>query len=398
MTKKHLVLLHQHFSPPDGFGNNRSLELATQWAKEGYQVTVVCGAGNFSIKTSQCLVFDTITVLVLPVDYHHFMRFYKRIWSFLRFVFLANKKLNTLPAIYLLYAVSTPLTVGWLALRRFKQYQTPYFFEIGDLWPDVPIDMGILKNGWLKKYLYKIEANVYQHASKIICLSPGIQDYLIHHKKISATSIVTSVNGTNVDLFRPTEEKDNIRKQLGLPQDAFILLYAGTIGKANGIERIVELSSYLAPYTSIYFYFIGDGNDADKIKKLLQNKEHPSIKWIPPVSKKEVIPWIQAADIGIVSYTHVPILGTNSANKFYDYLACGLPVIVNLKGWQGEWLKEYDCGIGSDAPEDLIPYILDLYQSKEHYLTASQNARRLAEERFHRPMLASQLADLFFSR
>lgn len=134
INKPYILLVHQHFSPPNGFGNNRSLELAQYWQSLGYQVKVISGAGNFQKKKDHSIQLEGIDVEVIGVDYNHYMGFVKRMYAFIAFAFKVIIRLSRYKDADLIYTVSTPLTIGWIGLRFKSVYQKRFYFEIGDLW------------------------------------------------------------------------------------------------------------------------------------------------------------------------------------------------------------------------------------------------------------------------
>lgn len=395
INKPYILLVHQHFSPPNGFGNNRSLELALYWQSLGYQVKIICGAGNFEKKRNHTLSIEGLSVEVIGVDYHHHMGFVRRMYAFIAFMFKAISRLSKYKDADLIYTVSTPLTIGWIGLRFKSVYQKKFYFEIGDLWPDIPIQMGFLNNPVFKFLALQLEKRIYDSADYIICLSPGIQDHLLHYKGLSADKVIVSFNGTNTAIFTPAENKQTIRRSIQMNEKSFIVMYAGTIGKANGLEAMLRLAFECKEDESIQFYIIGEGNDVTHVDAYIKRYSLSNVHRLPSVKKTEIITWLQAADVGFVSYAPYSLLSTNSANKWYDYLSCGLPVIVNHEGWQGEWMKKYNCGIGDSDVTNQKKYIYQLKNSTDLYWQHSKNARQMAVDHFDRHHLASALDTLF---
>lgn len=255
--------------------------------------------------------------------------------------------------------------------------------------------MGVLSNPVLKFLALQLEKKIYDSADHIVCLSPGIQEHLLHYKGLPAEKVVVSFNGTNTELFVPIENKKNIRTNLNIQEDAFVIIYAGTIGKANGLEAMLRLALDCKEDERIQFYIIGEGNDVAHIEAYIKKYTLSNVHRLAGVSKSEIIPWLQAADLGFVSYAPYSLLSTNSANKWYDYLACGLPVIVNHSGWQGEWMKKYHCGLGSSDLREQKNYVYKLKNSIDEHQQQSKNARQMAVDHFDRHHLASALDSLF---
>jgi glycosyltransferase involved in cell wall biosynthesis len=91
------------------------------------------------------------------------------------------------------------------------------------------------------------------------------------------------------------------------------------------------------------------------------------------------------------------VLEANSANKFYDYLSSGLPVVINYQGWQAGYLDRYRCGLSSKMGDldALLANVLHLADTPALRLEMGQNGRRLAEDCFDRVQIARGLMQLF---
>ena len=137
-----ILIIHQYFNTPHSGGPLRSYYLAHGLKSNGQQVEIITAHNQNATEVKQ---IDGITVHYLPVYYDNRLGFLRRIVAFFRFARLPYKKALEIPGIDLCYAISTPLSVGWIA-RKLKQVKgIPYIFEVGDLWPEAPIQMGVVK-------------------------------------------------------------------------------------------------------------------------------------------------------------------------------------------------------------------------------------------------------------
>ncbi len=111
---------------------------------------------------------EGIEVIYFKVPYNQSMSILSRLWSFIRFMMYSTRFALKLKGIDLVLATSTPLTVGFpaLVLKVFKGI--PFVFEVRDLWPEVPIQMGGLKNPIVRKLAAWFERTIYSHAKHIV--------------------------------------------------------------------------------------------------------------------------------------------------------------------------------------------------------------------------------------
>ncbi len=396
---RNILIIHQHFCPPTGFGNNRSYEVAKNLIARGHRVTILTGSGNFNQQPSTLFssqLIEGVQVDCIRVYYSHHMSNIKRVWSFILFFMYACRLVwKYKKTVDVIYAVSTPLSIGLVGLWFKKIIKKPLFFEIWDLWPDVPIQMGILKNTLLIKFLYKIERLIYAKSNHIVLLSTGMKEYLLN-KNVAATKMTVLFNGTNIQQFSPSENQSALRAKYNIPSNAFIVLYAGTIGLANGLEFFVDVAEKIQQkkYAHIQFYFIGNGNRLLTIKSYVREKNIGNVVFIERMPKESIADYFKLANVGIVSFSPFKILDTNSANKYYDYLASGLPVLINYGGWQKAALENNRCGFSASTVTAATDALINLHADTGLYTQMSANARALAVKEYDRNEISSQLHTL----
>lgn len=393
-----ILYLHQYFCPPGGSGNNRSYELAKQWVQNGHSVTLVTSQAYFpadKIPTFHNRIarmeVSGIKVMVVDTPYAHIMPFRQRVKAFLQFYRRAGKALKEIEKFDLIYASSTPLTVGELGRKAAARMGIPYIFETVDVWPDVPIGMGILRNQALIKWLNKRTHLIYSEAKGIVALSEGMRDQVLSHA-VPPQKVHVIHNGTHPEAI-PFVER--------IPKDKITVLYAGTVGIANGVDELLKAAKYIEKLgrKDIEFTILGAGNDLDRVKRLAAEWKVGNVTFAARVPKEEVPELLAKADIGAVCFAPHKVLEANSANKWYDYLASGLPVVTNYQGWQATYMADYGCGLSCEQG-DAVAYaenILKLANQPQLRKQMAVMGRQLVKERFDRRQLADKLIELFQS-
>ena len=176
-----ILYIHQHFTYPSGAGGARSYYFARKLIEHGHSVTMLCGGiegSDTGVQSSNIIseiTREDIRVLKVNVPYSNKQSFFKRILSFIKFILFASKIVLT-EKYDLIYATSTPLTVGVLPLLAKFLRRKKYIFEVRDLWPEVPQALGIIKNRLLLKLLYIFEWLIYRFSECCVGLSPGMID------------------------------------------------------------------------------------------------------------------------------------------------------------------------------------------------------------------------------
>jgi glycosyltransferase involved in cell wall biosynthesis len=391
----HILYLHQYFCPPGGAGNNRSMDLARAWVRAGHQVTMLTTTAYFPAsmhfqERKKEFDVDGIQVEALNIPYSHMMGFGARVWAWLRFYRLGMRVMRDLKNLPdLIYASSTPPTVGEMGRKMAQRLGIPFVFETVDVWPDVPIGMGILRNGWQARWITRRVNRIYAEARLIVALSDGMKEQIQSHG-VPAEKVMVSYNGTRLDAFPYLERP---------AREGLHIIYTGTVGKANGVGVLADLSRLLVQrgIQGVRFTVLGGGNDLANVKARVKELGVQNIEFISTVSKEEVGNWLAKADVGVVTFAPFPVLEANSANKFYDYVASGLPVLINYEGWQAEYLKEIGCGLSSGMGnlEGLADNVERLLNEPDLRIQMGRNGRRLAEEKFDRERLANELLSAF---
>lgn len=396
ISSMHILYIHQYFCPPGGSGNNRSLELAQAWVAAGHRVTMVTLTAYFpeSLKFTEAhrkLNCAGIEVIALNVAYAHLMGFGQRVRAFLQFYRRAGAVCKRLPKPDIIYASSTPPTVGELGRRLSSRWQVPYVFETVDVWPDVPIGMGLLRNGLLARWLDRRTNKIYAAAAAIVALSDGMKDQILRHG-VSPSKVHVCYNGTNLQAFAYVARAARAHTHV---------IYTGTVGRANGAAVIAHACKRLQILgrDDIHFTILGGGNDLENVQRLAADLLVTNLKFVPTVPKEQVADFLASADIGVVTFALFPVLEANSANKFYDYLASGLPVVINYQGWQARYLESYACGLSSDMGDldGLVDNLLRLADDPQGRQEMGARGRQLAEEKFDRAQIAAAILDLMQS-
>lgn len=391
----HILYLHQYFCPPGGSGNNRSLELARQWVRAGHQVTFLTSPAYFPAEQrrdapSWTLRVDGMDVHVLNVEYAHRMPFRARMRAWLRFYRKARRYARQLQGIDLIYASSAPLTIGELGRRLARRWRIPYVFETVDVWPDVPIGMGIVRARWQQWLLHRLTNRIYRQSAAVVALSEGMRDQILSHG-VPPEKVHVVHNGTDPRAFAyvARTERPGLR-----------LIYTGTVGIANGVDAIVRLAHALAIQgrEDIEISILGDGNAMEGVRKLAKDLEVRNLRFLAPVPKEEVAGLLAAADAGLVTFAPFPVLEANSANKFYDYLATGLPVLLNYEGWQAQYIDEHTCGFTARMGDEqafleAVLRMADLPHAAR--LEMGKRGRALVEQQFDRRELADRILGIF---
>lgn len=408
-----VLYFHQYFATRRRSTATRSYELARRLVERGHEVTIVSRdtralehgrderpPGGLVARET----VDGIDVLYITMPYSNYMGTPARIASFIGFTKAAAIAGLVLPKPDVVFATSTPLTIGIPGLLVSRLKGAPFVFEIRDLWPAVPVQLGVLRNRALIRAAEWLESLLYREAERVVVLSEGSRESLIE-RGVPAEKLVFVPNASDTDLFRPQVVDSGFRARHGL-QDAFVALYTGAMGRANGLQQALEAARVLHSLSAagdaeqtnaaarVVIVCLGDGSERPRVQARAQDLGLTNLLFLDPVAKDELAGIIGAADVTLTLFAPTPILETNSPNKFFDSLAAGKPVVVNLDGWLRRVVEEDGAGVyvpGGDGA-GLAATLLALAAEPEAVAKMAANARALAEREFDRDLMADRLA------
>jgi glycosyltransferase involved in cell wall biosynthesis len=355
--------------------------------QSGHTIVVITGANTGESSLTE---EDGHPVHRLPVPYRNEFGFLRRLWSFYRFARMSEALALQLGSFDLCYAVSTPLTTGWAALRLKKKTGLPFFFEVGDLWPDAPIALGVIRNPLLKRWLYRIERSIYREAERIVALSPPIADTV--RNRIPGKEVLVIPNIADTDYFVPTSKPSDLLWHYQA-DGKFVITYAGALGWANGLERVVECAEECQKVKlPVLFLLVGEGSQEEPVKKLISRRGLRNIRVLPFCNRDGVRELLSITDAVFVSFRSEPILETGSPHKFFDGLAAGKLVVLNFGGWLEKLVEEHQCGLRVSEPRQFASAIRPFIEDPERLAAAQRSARNLAEDLFCYDTLSRKLA------
>ncbi len=395
----HILYIHQHFATPAGSTGTRSYEFARRWVKAGHKVTLITGYYDIGgLQVNKTLnrkqTIEGINVVIVGTKYSNKQSYLRRIISFMSFCLLSIYASIRANGVDVIYASSTPLTVGIPAMAIKWARRVPFVFEVRDQWPEIPIELGVIKNRFLIKILLWLEKTIYKSCSWIVALSPGqaegIKEVLADEKPIAVIP-----NSCDIDVFRPEIDGSAVRQRRGWG-DKLVLLHTGAMGKVNSLNFVIEAAERLKDHSDIIFVLIGDGNQKSSLESEVKKLGLANVEILSSVPKRELSEFYAAADAGLVIIGNYPIIEHNSANKFFDSLSAGKAVLINYSGWQRKILEENEAGFGCDLCnlDQFVEKVLYLNSHRQQIKQMGQNARRVAVEQFDRDRLAKQVLEI----
>jgi glycosyltransferase involved in cell wall biosynthesis len=396
MVNMKILYFHQHFVTPRGTGGIRSYAMARRLCEAGHSVTMVCGsfAGGH---TGLAMPFrrgmrrgmvDGIDVIELDLAYSNSDGFLKRTGTFLKFALRSIGYALTEPY-DVIFATTTPLTAGIPGIFARWLRGKPFVFEVRDLWPELPRAMGVIRNPAVLWAMGVLEWASYRSAHRLIGLSPGIVEG-IAHRGVPKDRIAMVPNGCDLAIFDSPAQP--WRPQGVLPSD-LMAVFAGTHGIANGLDAVLDAAAELKRRgrTDIKIVLIGQGKLKPALEERARREQLDNVVFHAAVNKEKLAGLMASTDVGLQVLANIPAFyfGT-SPNKFFDYIAAGVPVINNYPGWLAQIITTQSCGFAV-PPSNPAAFANALERAADdgpELKAMGQRARALAEREFDRARLA----------
>ena len=396
-----VIYFHQYFSTPRGAVGTRSYEMARRLVERGHQATIVCGSvGGGETGLSSPFVngrrrgaVDGIDVIEFDLSYSNADRFQKRTVTFLKFA-LRSVGVALSEPYDVVVTTTTPLTAGIPGIFARWLRGKPFVFEVRDMWPELPHAMGVIRNPLVLWAMGVLEWVSYRSAHRRIGLSPGIVDG-IARLGVPRDTIAFVPNGCDLVIFGGKVEA--WRPAEIAPGD-LMAAFTGTHGMANGLDAVLDAAAELKRRRrdDIKILLIGRGQLKPSLIARAQAYGLDNVIFHDPVNKAKLAGLMAGTDIGLQILKNVPAFyyGT-SPNKFFDYIASGLPVLNNYPGWLAGLIEQHECGfaIPPDNPAAFADALEKAADDRNALKEMGQRGRALAEREFDRAKLADRWVD-----
>jgi len=397
-----LIYIHQHFVTSAGSSGTRSYDIGRYLIEMGHEVTMICGLHDQSAlpciprwRLFHVQQIDGIKVVACNVVYSNKFNVPARLWSFVKFAALATVAVLSVRSPDLIFATSTPLTVGLpgrfgAAIRRI-----PYVFEVRDLWPEDLLAAGRLKPGLQYRAWEWLELFCYTAASKVLLVSSGYHGRLLE-RGLPPDQLETVALGADGRLYADMHPDLAYIKQHGLAGKT-IAVYAGAHGDANGLMQVIDTAEKLRDRDDIALLLIGDGKAKSRIRTSVAERSLENVHLVDPVPKHRLPDVLAACHIGLIILKQITRPRWVMPNKLFDYMFSGLPTIVNFPGTTAEFVEVAGVGLASTpgSAEDLAAKIKYLADDRELRRAIGHRAREVAWREYDRRSIAMRLAEIF---
>jgi glycosyltransferase involved in cell wall biosynthesis len=307
-------------------GSERHFYFCKYAVRKGHYVTVI--TSNVDYKNARVKIpgaSGTIIQNVAGVDIYYVYSyanfrgsFIKRFYYYLTYCFSSIYQALKIGKPDIIYAVSTPLTVGLLGYIISRLRGVPFVFEVTDLWPEAAVECGVVKNKGLIKLAHWLAMFCYRKSSHIIGLGRSMCDAIIA-KGIDKGKVSLITNGVDLSFFVSQSIDDakriTIRNHYGFG-NKFVVMYMGAHGAYNALDTIIDAALVLNNDPRFLFVLIGDGDEKPKLQKRVSDNHLANVIFLPPMPRAESPGMLSAADAFVLPNRKGEFFKGNLPNSF----------------------------------------------------------------------------------
>ena len=255
-----------------------------------------------------------------------------------------------------------------------EKNKIPSIVDIRDLWPDIYKKILPRKIKWIYKFLFFREINrlkfILQKSSEICAIS---KSYLKWGEKYSKRSIETKnifyIGYKKPEIINDKKIWESLLIEKNIPCEKKYIIFSGTFCESYDLSPITKAAMILKDkgYEDFHFLIAGAGNLPKNILEELKNSSEISLLgWL---NKKELNCCLINSDAGLAPYSKDALMSL--PNKFFEYLAYGLPIISSLNSEMEVLINQRKLGFNyySQSPESLASAIIELNKNFKNKLS-----------------------------
>ncbi len=334
------LILTQYFPPETGAPQNRLLQLAKRLKKHGVNVVILTAMPNYpqmkvypgykgklyhyevieGIPVHRCWIFAGTSKAIISrlINYFSFV-----IASFL--VGLIKLKRHDF-----IMCESPPLFLGISAWLLSKAKRAKMIFNVSDLWPESAEKLGLVTNPLLLNLSTWLEEFLYRHSAIISGQTQGIVDNI--SRRFPKKTVTWLKNGVDIAELTAVPEDPLWRAKNGFSENDFLLLYAGILGHAQGLEVILRAAKLVEGHPHVKFLLVGSGPVRDQLISMRSEMNLSNVYFFENRPKLEVVPIIRAADAALIPLRKLDLFKGAIPSKIFENLALRKPVFLGVEG------------------------------------------------------------------
>lgn len=396
-----ILILTQYYPPETGAPQNRLQSLAFYFKDLGANVSVLTAMPNYPkmeildgykgkiylkemvngilVHRSWIFVKNSKSILLRLLNYFSFV---------FSSIFIGLIKVEKHDIVI---CESPPLFLGISARVICFFKGSKMVFNVSDLWPESAEKLDIIKNKFLLSVSYSLEKWLYNKSAIVVGQTQGIVSNI--NKRYPNLRTYWLPNGIDFHAFNIKASGVEFRQKLKYSENDFLLVYAGIIGHAQGLEVVLNAAEKTKENVRIQYLIIGDGPELDKLIKLKEKLNLKNLSFLGNIKREEMPEAIAACDAYIVPLKKNDLFLGAIPSKLFEPLAMGKPIILGVDGEARElFIEKGNAGVFFEPENsiELAEVINKLSEDKNICAKLGENGSEYIRINFDRKEIARQ--------
>lgn len=353
-----IALIADTFPPLRSSGAVQLRDLSREFARQGHSLCVLLPAPD-QIEPWRLEEIDGAQVLRLKAPRTKDIGYVRRTLAELAMPFAMLRNLRKSPLAkehwdgVVWYAPS--IFHGPLVNALKKSSFCKSYLIIRDIFPEWTVDMGLMGRGLPYRFFDAVARYQYSVADVIGVQTPGNRRYFDPWREQPGRQLEVLQNW----LDKPAQVRCSIRVDQTVLAGRRVLVYAGNMGVAQGMDILLNLAEKLRSRPDVGFLFVGRGSDAARLKAAAQSRQLDNVLFFDEINPDEIPDLYAQCDAGIVALdprhkSH------NIPGKFLTYMQSGLPVLANINAGNDLAQMIRDEGVGQVCETNQVDELLRL--------------------------------------
>jgi glycosyltransferase involved in cell wall biosynthesis len=396
-TSINILFITQYFPPETGAPSNRVKEITRRWVDAGHEVTVMTSAPDYPegeiyegyenewLRTEK---IDGVTVHLtktVPASNAGMgKRAIKFVWFMLASIVM-SLRMSRSPDVVIATSPQPLTGISGFIISQLRGSR--FVFEVRDLWPETITAVSDIDNKILIQTLDILVKFVYWRADRVVTVSRAFEDSLID-AGVDENNLWYHPNGVDPSFVENLESADPISPDIETHINGkFVISYVGTIGRAHGLEVVLDAAKRLADeqeYDDVLFLVVGYGADMEALSERAENESIDNVVFTGRKPKSMVPSILAETDVSLVHLKPVELFETVIPSKIFESMAARLPIILGVRGEAERIVTEADAGIpippGDDAA--LAEAVRQLHDDSDRSQTLGDNGGKYVRTEF----------------
>ncbi len=387
--KMHILIVSQYFYP-EPFRIN---DMAQEWVRRGYRVTVLTGIPNYPAgrfypgygyrrrRRERWKGVDVIRLPLVPRG-SGAAGLAANYASFAAAGFLWNLTAGLAADVVFTFEVS-PMTQALIGVWYAKKHGVPHYLYVQDLWPENVETVAGIHHPAVIGLVNRMVDLIYKHTDQIFAASPCfVQAICTRRVRVDRRKVHYWPQYAE-DFYQPCGKQKRMKHE----KQPFLIVFTGNIGYAQGLDILPETAAVLRE-EHVKFVLVGDGRYLPALRRKIAQKKVREKFVLYPRQQPERIPQLLGrCDAAFLSFMDTKLFEMTIPAKLQSYLACGMPVLASASGETRRIIERAQCGICTpigDA-QALAEGVRAMMQAD--LVQMGKNSRAYFDKNFERKML-----------